>query len=75
MDAQCDEKVRTRAYALWELEGQPEGGALRHWVQAAEELRAEEQDRIEVSGDVQASTTTEAADTAVETHEAGDAGS
>jgi Protein of unknown function (DUF2934) len=37
------DKVRERAYAIWEREGQPEGGAERHWAQAEEELRAEEQ--------------------------------
>jgi hypothetical protein len=43
MDAGWDDKVRTRAYAIWEREGRPEGGAERHWAEAEEELRAEEQ--------------------------------
>jgi Protein of unknown function (DUF2934) len=43
MNAARDDKVRERAYAIWEREGQPEGGAERHWAQAEEELRAEEQ--------------------------------
>jgi hypothetical protein len=34
-------RVRERAYAIWEREGRPEGGAERHWAQAEEELRAE----------------------------------
>ena len=34
-------RVRERAYAVWEREGRPEGGAERHWAQAEEELRAE----------------------------------
>jgi len=33
--------VRGWAYALWEREGRPEGGAERHWALAEEELRAE----------------------------------
>jgi hypothetical protein len=43
MDAERDEKVHERAYATWEREGRPEGGAERHWAEAEEELRAEEQ--------------------------------
>jgi hypothetical protein len=35
-------RIRERAYAIWEREGRPEGGAERHWTQAEEELRAEE---------------------------------
>jgi Protein of unknown function (DUF2934) len=48
MDAERDEKVRERAYAIWEREGRPEGGAERHWAEAEEELRAEERGRAEV---------------------------
>jgi hypothetical protein len=42
MDTDWDSKVRERAYAIWEREGQPEGGAEGHWAQAEEELRAED---------------------------------
>jgi hypothetical protein len=66
MDAEWDDKVRARAYAIWEREGRPEGGAERHWAQAAEELRAEERGRTEASGDVKPSAY-EAANTAAET--------
>jgi hypothetical protein len=45
MDMEWEDRVRERAYALWEREGRPEGGAERHWAQAEEELRAEEQRR------------------------------
>ena len=41
MDAGWETRVRERAYAIWEREGQPEGGAERHWTQAEEEERAE----------------------------------
>jgi hypothetical protein len=34
MDAEWEDKVRARAYAVWEREGQAEGGAERHWAQA-----------------------------------------
>jgi Protein of unknown function (DUF2934) len=35
------EKVRTRARAIWERLGRPEGAAERHWAQAEDELRTE----------------------------------
>jgi Protein of unknown function (DUF2934) len=35
------EKVRVRAYAIWENAGRPEGGAEQHWGAAEQELRAE----------------------------------
>jgi hypothetical protein len=38
-----EDKIRARAYAIWEREGKPEGGAERHWAQAQEELQAEEE--------------------------------
>ena len=47
MDMEREDQVRLRAYAIWEREGRPEGGAERHWTRAEEELRAEGQDRIE----------------------------
>ena len=33
------EKIRRRAYELWEQEGRPEGRAAAHWAQAEHELR------------------------------------
>src|SRR3954447_11681137 len=49
MDKEWQDKVRARAHAIWEREGQPEGGAERHWAQAEEELlRAEERGRAEM---------------------------
>jgi hypothetical protein len=66
MDAEWDDKVRTRAYAIWEREGRPKGGTECHWAQAAEKLRAEERGRMEASGDVKLSAY-EAANTAAET--------
>lgn len=35
------EKVRTRAYAIWESEGRPEGKHLDHWLQAEQEILTE----------------------------------
>ncbi len=50
MDVRWEDKVRERAYALWE-ERQPEGDGERHWAKAEEELRAEERERSDVSSD------------------------
>jgi hypothetical protein len=49
VDGGWEDKVRLRAYALWEGEGQPEGGAERHWAEAEEELRAQQRDRTDLS--------------------------
>src|SRR4051794_2979837 len=35
------DRVRERAYALWEREGRPEGSAERHWIRTERQLRAE----------------------------------
>jgi hypothetical protein len=43
MDTDWLSKIRARAYAIWERLGRPEGAAERHWSQAEEELRAEEE--------------------------------
>jgi hypothetical protein len=43
MGTAWEDKVRARAYAIWEPEGKPEGGAGRHWAQAEEELQAEQE--------------------------------
>jgi hypothetical protein len=37
-----EERIRTRAYALWEQEGRPEGRADVHWDQARELVAIEE---------------------------------
>lgn len=37
-----EEKIRQRAYELWEQEGQPEGAEQDHWRLAREELEAEQ---------------------------------
>jgi hypothetical protein len=47
IDMEREDQVRLRAYAIWEREGRPEGGAERHWARAEAELRAERQDRTE----------------------------
>ncbi|GAA3086813.1 hypothetical protein GCM10010520_36600 [Rhizobium viscosum] len=37
-----EDRVRERAYAIWEKEGRPEGEDLRHWSDAEAELRGDE---------------------------------
>ncbi|MBB3390073.1 hypothetical protein FHT82_002836 [Rhizobium sp. BK275] len=40
-----EDRVRERAYAIWEKEGRPEGEDLRHWSDAEAELRGDETPR------------------------------
>ena len=42
MDEAYRDKVRARAYAIWEREGRPDGRANPHWRMAEEELQREE---------------------------------
>ena len=37
-----EERIRQRAYEIWEKEGQPEGHAQRHWERAAQDLDQED---------------------------------
>jgi hypothetical protein len=36
-----EDKIRARAYEIWQREGSEDGVALDHWVQAQEEVDAE----------------------------------
>ncbi|HVC55613.1 MAG TPA: DUF2934 domain-containing protein [Stellaceae bacterium] len=38
-----EERVRDRAYEIWEQAGRPEGMADEHWLQAEREIVAAEQ--------------------------------
>jgi hypothetical protein len=42
MDQDREERVRARAYEIWEREGRQDGGHEAHWQQAEKELREEE---------------------------------
>ncbi len=42
MDQDREERIRARAYEIWEREGRQEGSHLAHWEQAEQELRDEE---------------------------------
>jgi hypothetical protein len=41
MSQHLEEKIRARAYEIWEKEGRPEGREREHWETAARELGAE----------------------------------
>jgi Protein of unknown function (DUF2934) len=36
-----EERIRERAYQIWEREGKPDGRDAEHWQQAASEIDAE----------------------------------
>jgi rubrerythrin len=38
-----EERIRQRAYAIWESEGRPEGEERRHWEKAERELAERDQ--------------------------------
>ena len=42
MDAERNEGIARRAYAIWQAEGQPDGRHDEHWQRAAREIEAEE---------------------------------
>ena len=42
MDQDREQRIRRRAYQIWEREGQHDGGHEAHWQQAEQELRAED---------------------------------
>ncbi|TSD85889.1 DUF2934 domain-containing protein [Mycobacterium sp. KBS0706] len=42
MNDDRDERIRRRAYGIWEALGRPEGGHQQHWTQAEAEILADE---------------------------------
>jgi hypothetical protein len=52
ISATWEQRVRERAYAIWEREGRPEDGAERHWTVAETELKAEPGTPQPSTGDV-----------------------
>lgn len=41
MNTAIEERIRTRAYELWESEGRPDGREIDHWLQAVHEVAAD----------------------------------
>ena len=50
MESDNDEKIRRRAYEIWQSAGSPEGRGEEHWAQAAREIEAEDR-RISGTGE------------------------
>ena len=46
-----EQKIRERAYQIWEQEGRPNGLAQEHWERASREIGAEEGSDPNSSGD------------------------
>jgi hypothetical protein len=46
-----DDHIRTRAYALWELEGRPEGKHDEHWKRAQADFKGLEDLPASQAGD------------------------
>lgn len=61
MSTDREQRIRERAYRIWEQQGRPEGGHDHHWLQAEREIDEEER------GDRASSTAGEAAETSAET--------
>ena len=38
-----EQRIRERAYQLWEQAGRPDGKEVEHWLRAESEIAAEEQ--------------------------------
>ncbi len=38
--AENEDRIRQRAYEIWEQEGRPQGEDMRHWLQAFQEIAA-----------------------------------
>lgn len=43
MATDTNEKIRQRAYEIWENEGRPDGAAERHYAQATDELLGDDE--------------------------------
>lgn len=51
MEDDREKQIRRRAYELWESEERPQGEDIRHWMQAAQEVEADEPPPIAASRD------------------------
>jgi Protein of unknown function (DUF2934) len=43
--AENEDRIRQRAYEIWEQEGRPQGEDMRHWLQAFQEIAADADSR------------------------------
>jgi hypothetical protein len=57
MNTAIEDRIRNRAYELWEAEGRPEGREVDHWLRAAQDVSGEvagETSVVEVAGETSA---------------------
>lgn len=50
-----EERIRQRAYEIWEREGRPHGQDFEHWFQANRELEDQPDDNLTQVGGIQSS--------------------
>ncbi len=50
-----DERIRQRAYEIWEAEGHPEGRGAEHWQQARDEMEPSDKEGDAQAGSVESS--------------------
>ncbi len=50
-----DDRIRERAYHIWEDEGRPEGQQAEHWARAREELESFYKEGNPLAGSVESS--------------------
>lgn len=50
MPSDREERIRRRAYEIWEREGKPDGREAEHWDKAAAEIDAEREGAEAVTG-------------------------
>ena len=69
-----DDKLRERAYAIWEQEGRPEGRDQDHWYRADQELNGKPLENLDLDSGVIAPNGQPAAAPASEMTEASNTG-
>ncbi|MDR6670230.1 DUF2934 domain-containing protein [Rhizobium sp. 1399] len=55
-----EDRIRQRAYEIWEREGRPDGEDMRHWLQAFQEIAASADADSQPAGKSRAKKTTSA---------------
>lgn len=45
-----DQRIRTRAYQIWQEQGQPEGREVEHWFQAQAEVQTQRAAEVRTAG-------------------------
>lgn len=50
-----DERIRERAYQIWEAEGRPEGREAEHWKQASDDVTHFDKPGNPLAGSVESS--------------------